>query len=87
MSVIKSVSDLRSYGDILSNVVEGSPVFLTRNGIGRYAILTMEDYDKLIAANTLMGSMPKAAIPAKRDGWLSADSVRQHFQNKLDADE
>ena len=43
MPAIKPVSDLRSYNEVLSDVHEGSPVFLTKNGRGRYAILDMKD--------------------------------------------
>ena len=54
MPAIKPVSDLRSYNEVLSDVHEGSPVFLTKNGRGRYAILDMKDFDRLNAAGTLM---------------------------------
>ncbi|MCD8211488.1 MAG: type II toxin-antitoxin system prevent-host-death family antitoxin [Oscillospiraceae bacterium] len=46
MPNIKPVSDLRNYSDVLRDVAVGSPVFLTKNGRGRYAILDMEDYEK-----------------------------------------
>lgn len=39
MPNIKSVSDLRNYSDVLRDVTAGSPVFLTKNGRGRYVIL------------------------------------------------
>lgn len=43
MPTIKPVSDLRSYTDVLKDVAEGSPVFLTKNGHGRYVLLDMKD--------------------------------------------
>ncbi len=49
MPKIKPVSDLRNYGEVLSEVSDGSPVFLTKNGKGRYALLTMRDYDRMVA--------------------------------------
>ena len=43
MPTIKPVSDLRSYTDVLKDVAEGAPVFLTKNGHGRYVLLDMKD--------------------------------------------
>ena len=43
MPTIKPVSDLRSYTDVLKDVAEDSPVFLTKNGHGRYVLLDMKD--------------------------------------------
>ena len=36
MPNIKPVSDLRNYGEVLRDVAVGQPVFLTKNGHGRY---------------------------------------------------
>ncbi len=44
MPDIKPVSDLRSYGELLRDVAVGQPVFLTKNGHGRYAVIDMEEY-------------------------------------------
>ena len=42
MPNIKPVSDLRSYNEVLKDVAVGEPVFLTKNGRGRYAIVDIE---------------------------------------------
>ena len=39
MPNIKPISDLRNYSDVLHDVAVGAPVFLTKNGRGRYVIL------------------------------------------------
>ena len=44
MPNIKPISDLRNYGEVLRDVAIGSPVFLTKNGHGRYAVLDIEEY-------------------------------------------
>ena len=36
---IKPVSDLRNYNEVLRDVTEREPVFLTKNGRGRYALI------------------------------------------------
>jgi len=38
MPNIKPISDLRNYSEVLRDVTIDSPVFLTKNGRGRYAI-------------------------------------------------
>ena len=50
MPCIKPVSDLRNYNEVLQYVAEGEPVYLTRNGRGAYAVMTIEDYEKLSSA-------------------------------------
>ena len=39
MPNIKPISDLRNYTEVLHDVAVGAPVFLTKNGRGRYAIV------------------------------------------------
>ena len=41
MPNIKPISDLRNYTEVLHDVAVGAPVFLTKNGRGRYAIVDM----------------------------------------------
>ena len=50
MPNIKPISDLRNYTEVLRDVEAGSPVFLTKNGRGKYAIVDMRDYEKTLAA-------------------------------------
>ena len=47
MPAIMPVSTLRSYTEVLDDVAPGSPVFLTKNGRGRYAILDMDEDSKI----------------------------------------
>lgn len=82
MPRIQPVSDLRSYNDVLSNVQVGSPVFLTRNGHGRYAILDIADYDRLSAASSLFNELEAGRASGERDGWLSMDNIRSRFSDR-----
>ena len=45
MPNIKPVSDLRNYNEVLNDIAVGEPVFLTKNGRGRYAILDIKEYE------------------------------------------
>lgn len=46
MPNIKPVSDLRNYNEVLKDISIGSPVFLTKNGRGKFVIVNIEEYEK-----------------------------------------
>lgn len=46
MPNILPVSDLKNYNEVLKNCQAGEPVFLTKNGRGKFVILDIEDYEK-----------------------------------------
>jgi prevent-host-death family protein len=68
MPCIKPVSDLRNYNEVLQNVSEDSPVFLTKNGRGSYAIITIDEYEKLNATIKLLSELAKGEKYAKEKG-------------------
>jgi prevent-host-death family protein len=79
MTNIKPVSDLRNYTEVLNEVAEGSPVYLTRNGRGEYAIVKLEEFDKLKAAVKLLTKLEAGERLAREQGWLSSDDVEAHL--------
>lgn len=79
MPNIKPISDLRNYSEVLREVSAGSPVFLTKNGRGRYAILDISDYEKANAAAALMNELAKGRRSGVEKGWLSPEAVRARF--------
>ena len=83
MPNIKPISDLRNYSEVLRDVSAGAPVFLTKNGRGRYAIVDMEDYEKTQATLKLMSELEKGRKSGEEEGWLSTDDVRAHFREKF----
>lgn len=46
MMNIKPVSELRNYNKILSEVKPSQPLFLTKNGHGKYAVIDIEEYER-----------------------------------------
>ena len=82
MPNIKPISDLRNYSDVLRDVHIGVPVFLTKNGRGRYAIIDIQDYERNNATLTLMSELAKGKKSGEEKGWLSPDEVRTHFHEK-----
>lgn len=82
MPNIKPISDLRNYSDLLRDVSFGSPVFLTKNGRGRYAILDIQEYENIKATLELMSELAKGRKSGEEKGWLTSDDVRFHFQKR-----
>ncbi len=82
MPNIKPISDLRNYSDVLRDVAMGAPVFLTKNGRGRYAIVDIQDYENTQATLKLLGELAKGKKSGEEKGWLSLDDVKTHFREK-----
>ena len=80
MPNIKPISDLRNYSEVLRDVAIGAPVFLTKNGRGRYAILDIEEYEKTMAALMLLNELEKGKKSGEENGWLSQEDVEEHFR-------
>ncbi|MGM9542627.1 MAG: type II toxin-antitoxin system prevent-host-death family antitoxin [Candidatus Limivicinus sp.] len=79
MPNIKPISDLRNYSEVLHDVAVGSPVFLTKNGRGRYAILDLRDYEKTQATLKLMSELEKGRRSGEEKGWLSLEEVEKYL--------
>ena len=79
MPNIMPISDLRNYSDVLHSVTPDSPVFLTKNGRGRYAILDIDEYEKLNATIKLFSELAKGEKSAKEKGWIKAEYVRKYI--------
>jgi len=75
MPNIKPMSDLRNYTEVLNEVTEENPVYLTRNGRGEYAIIKLKELDKLKAIIRLLAKLEEGEKSAREKGWLSADDV------------
>lgn len=75
MTNIKPISDLRNYTEVLNEVKEDSPVYLTRNGRGEYVIIKLNELDKLKATIKLLANLEEGQNSAREKGWLSADEV------------
>lgn len=83
MPNIMPVSDLRNYNEVLQHVDIGQPVFLTKNGRGRYAVLDMREYEKTQATLKLMTELSKSEQSAREKGWRTADEVEARLGIKL----
>ena len=59
-----------------------APVFLTKNGRGRYDALDIQDYEKTQATLKLMNELAKGRKSGEQEGWLTAEEMRAHFRAK-----
>lgn len=84
MPNIKPISDLRNYTEVLHDVAVGAPVFLTKNGRGKYAILDIQDYEKTQATLRLMNELARGRRSGEGKGWLSPEDVKAHFRARAD---
>lgn len=82
MPNIKPISDLRNYNEVLRDVAAGEPVFLTKNGRGRYALVDITDYEKTQATIKLLGELNKGRQVGEEKGWILHDDVKAHFEEK-----
>ena len=82
MPIIKPISDLRNYTEVLHEVDVGAPVFLTKNGRGRYAIVDMQDYERTQATIRLTNERSKGRRSGEQEGWLTAEDMRAHFRGR-----
>ena len=77
MPNIRPVSDLRNYNEVLRDISVNDPVFLTKNGRGRYAIIDIDEYEKLTAVRKLMGELSKGEKSATENGWRDISAVEE----------
>lgn len=85
MPNIKPVSDLRNYNEVLSDIAVGEPVFLTKNGRGRYAILDIKEYEKLHAELKLVSEL--LAVEREREAgakYYTLDEVEDSLNRILE---
>ncbi len=84
MPNILPVSDLRNYNEVLKNCQVGEPVFLTKNGRGRFVVLDIEDYERDRAEKKLLMKLQEAEEAVKDgEGWLSLDDIKATMGNSL----
>ena len=77
MSNILPVSDLRNYNEVLKHCHKGEPVFLTKNGRGRFVVMDIEDYERERAEKKLLMKLQEAEEAVKNgDGWLTLEELK-----------
>ena len=75
MANILPVSDLRNYNEVLKNCHKGEPVYLTKNGRGRFVVMDIEDYERDRAEKKLLLNTVFT--------YLDAFCRQEHFERYL----
>ena len=76
---IVPVSDLRDYNKVLNQVSYGNEVTLTKNGKAQYAIIDIEELERIRAENWLMSELRKSEISIAAGHTYSEEDIRREF--------
>ena len=80
MPNIKPISDLRNYTEVIRDINYGSPVYLTKNGRGRYVMIDMMEYEKMEATVKLLSELSKGQQSGNKEGWLSIEELADSLE-------
>ena len=75
MTNIVPISDLKNYSEGLGHCDDGSVVYLTKNGRGKYVVQSLIEYEKLQAAVKLLAELGKGVESIRNEGTLSVDEA------------
>jgi len=80
MPNIKPVSDLRNYNEVLRDCQDGEPVFLTKNGRGKYVLLDIQEYERQQTMIELLAKLSEAEAAIKTgEEWLSVGELKSRL--------
>ena len=80
MPNIKPISDLRNYNEVLKDCENGEPIFLTKNGRGKYVVLDIEEYERQQATIKLLTKLSEAEEAIQNgEEWQTLEQLK----NKL----
>ena len=79
MPSIMPLSDLLNYNAVLEHVTEDRPVFLTKDGCGKYAIVDISAFERLNAELKLVSALVEGEACAYRKGWVSANDAKRRL--------
>jgi prevent-host-death family protein len=82
---IKKISALRQYTELLEEVSAGRPLFLTKNGEGRYVVVDIEEYESLKRSlwQRLFAELDESVAVAERFGWVSEEKANEFIDGLL----
>ncbi|MDR1640814.1 MAG: type II toxin-antitoxin system prevent-host-death family antitoxin [Clostridiales bacterium] len=85
--MILPVSDLRNYNEVLKQVSDTNPVFLTRYGRGKYVVLEIHEYDRLCAAAELLRKIRVGECLDLKEGLIGIGEQSTVNEESVGADE
>ena len=75
MPNILPISDLKNYGEVLKSCDGGAPVYLTKNGRGKYVVQSIAEYEKQVSTIRLLAELAKGVDSLRREGGLTIDEA------------
>ena len=75
MTNIVPISDLKNYTEVLSHCDNGSTVYLTKNGRGKYVVQSLAEFEKLQATAKLLAQLAEGIESIRTGGLLSVDET------------
>ena len=84
MPAIRSSADLRNgYNEISTLCHEhGEPVFITKNGKGDLAVMSIEAYDRLVGQAELYGKLQEGLNDVRRGNTRPLDEVLAELRGR-----
>lgn len=79
METIIPVSDMRFYNQSLSEVTEGSPVILTKNGLAKYAVVDIDEWRESQAKIKLFEEIQKGYQSLRNEKKVSREEFRRNL--------
>ena len=77
MPTILPVSELRNYNEVLKNCRIGDPVFLTKNGRGRFVVMDIEEYEREKAEKKLLLMLHEAEESVRNESdWITLEQAK-----------
>ena len=77
MTNIVPISDLKNYSEVLGHCDDGSVVYLTKNGRGKYVVQDLASYEKMQATVRLLAELSKGIESIRTEG------VHESFDSPL----
>lgn len=75
MTHIIPISDLKNYSEVLRSCDDGSTVYLTKNGRGKYIVQSLSEYEKLQATVKLLAELGKGVESLRSEGGLTLEEA------------
>ena len=79
---IKPVSDLRNYNEVLKNCGINSPVYLTKNGRGRYVLVDITEFEKKSALLELYTKLAEGEKDIADGKTMTLEEARTRLKQK-----
>ena len=66
---------MKNYSEVLRHCDDGSVVYLTKNGRGKYVVQSLASYEKMEATMQLLAELSKGVESVRTEGDLSIEEA------------